>query len=132
MTLTICYSYIIAFNLKNLFLPMHYFWNLVLVCSVMTTPISEKKMSGDCRGEKKGRRKKDNGKNKQMTWISSLSVIKTCQRWNPEYPPGNPGKPHPVGCALNGEAEIEIKEDRENIGGQSDAHKADKYGGIKR
>jgi hypothetical protein len=47
-----------------------------------------------------------------MTWISSLSVVKTCHRWNPEYPPGKPGKPHPVGCALNGEAEIEIEKDR--------------------
>ena len=27
-------------------------------------------------------------------------------RWNPVYPPGKPGKPHPVGCALSGDAEM--------------------------
>lgn len=37
---------------------------------------------------------------------SSICHRQTRQRWNPEYPPGNPGKPHPVGCALNGEAKF--------------------------
>jgi hypothetical protein len=30
-------------------------------------------------------------------------------RWNPVYPPGKPGKPHPVDCALSGDAEIDAK-----------------------
>jgi hypothetical protein len=33
-------------------------------------------------------------------------------RWYPVYPPGKPGKPHPVGCALNGDAEIEAKAEK--------------------
>lgn len=32
---------------------MHYFWNLVLVCSVMTTPISEKKKCQEIVGVRK-------------------------------------------------------------------------------
>jgi hypothetical protein len=46
------------------------------------------------------------------------SVI-TCstshQRWNPEYPPGKPGKPHPVGCALSGEATINNKKKKQTM-----------------
>ena len=31
--------------------------------------------------------------------------LQTRHRWNPVYPPGKPGKPHPVDCAVSGDAE---------------------------
>jgi hypothetical protein len=44
----------------------------------------------------------------QKTERSVITRSTSHQRWNPEYPPGKPGKPHPVGCALSGEATILI------------------------
>jgi hypothetical protein len=54
--------------------------------------------------------KKNNGRNYKeedgMGGRPQPSVITARhQRWNPEYPPGKPGKPHPVGCALNGDGD---------------------------
>lgn len=98
------FPYFIALNLKFLFLEHAVF--LGFMCSVVTKAKKKKKCQ-EIAGQKKTEK---TTVRKTSKWHEHLR----CHRWNPEYPPGKPGKPHPVGCALNGEAEIET-EKKENL-----------------